>query len=99
MLSPPMRSDSDTALLKTNRAQTSRKPSGQRPKTQHAWATGGAGVAAGASPEGSQERAVISKDVGDLFVGVVVVRVPGFKVADDVPLTPLSDQEQRNSAL
>lgn len=80
---------------RNKRAQTSEK----KGKAPAHVGSRGTGVAAGGSPEGSQECAVISKDVGNLFVGVVVVRVPGFKVADDIPLTPLSDQEQRNSTL
>lgn len=41
------------------------------------------------SPKGSQECAVISKDVGNLFIRVVVIGVLAFKVADDISLTPL----------
>lgn len=52
----------------------------------------------GGSPEGSQERAVISKDVGNLFVRVVVIGVLALKVTDDVPLTPLREKEGRNEA-
>lgn len=41
------------------------------------------------SPKGSQECAVISEDVGNLFIRVVVIGVLAFKVADDISLTPL----------
>lgn len=41
------------------------------------------------SPEGCQERAVVSEDVGNFLVRVVVVRVFLLKVAYDVPLAPL----------
>lgn len=50
------------------------------------------------SPKGSQECAVISKDVGNLFIRVVVLGVLAFKVADDISLTPLLDEEGRNEA-
>lgn len=52
----------------------------------------------GGSPKGSGESAVISKDVGNLLVRVVVIGVLGFKVADDIPLAPLLDEEGRNEA-
>ncbi len=41
------------------------------------------------SPEGSRERAVISKDVGNFFICVVVIGVLFFKEAYDVSLAPL----------
>lgn len=53
----------------------------------------------GGSPRGSGERAVISKDVGNLFICVVVLRVLGLKVADDISLTPLLDEEGTNEAI
>lgn len=43
----------------------------------------------GVSPEGCQKCAVISEDVGNFLIRVVVVRVLLLKVADDVPLAPL----------
>lgn len=43
----------------------------------------------GVSPEGCQECAVVSEDVGNFLVCVVVIRVLLLKVADDVPLAPL----------
>lgn len=43
----------------------------------------------GFSPEGCQECAVVSEDVGNFLVRVVVVRVLHLEVADDVPLAPL----------
>lgn len=50
----------------------------------------------GGSPKRSQECAVISKDVGNLFIRVVVIGVLVFKVTDDISLTPLLDKEGRN---
>lgn len=43
----------------------------------------------GVSPEGRQEGAVVSEDVGNFLVCVEVVRVLFLKVADDVPLASL----------
>lgn len=47
----------------------------------------------GVSPNGSQECAVISKDVGNFFICVVVIGVLFFKVTYDVSLAPLLNRE------
>lgn len=59
----------------------------------------GKGSEEGGSPKGSRECAVIPKDVGNLFIRVVVIGVLVFKVTDDISLTPLSDKEGRNEAI
>lgn len=49
----------------------------------------------GGSPKGSRECAVISKDVGNLFIRVVVIRVLVVKVTDDISLTPLLNKGRK----
>lgn len=47
----------------------------------------------GASPQSSQECAVISKDVGNFFICAVVIGVLCFKVTYDVSLASLLKME------
>lgn len=63
------------------------------PSFAHVWSTASrtfpAVFGCGVSPKGCQECAVVSEDVGNFLVCVVVVRVLLLKVADDVSLAPL----------
>lgn len=49
----------------------------------------------GVSPKSSQECAVISKDVGNFFIGAVVIRVLFLKVTYDVSLVSLWNKEAK----
>lgn len=98
MLSPPTRSDSDTGLLENKVAQVSNRLNIQDIWAPFEWIPGN-GWKSGGSPKGSGESAVVSKDVGNLFKRVVVLRVLGLKVADDISLAPLLGGERRNEAI
>lgn len=76
-------------------------PKGGRSRTYglHLNAFLGRDLKTGGSPKGSQECAVISKDVGNLFIRVVVIGVLVVKVTDDISLTPLLDKEWRVEAI